>query len=314
MAALPNILVTCPPMLGMIEDFEADFAHHGLALTAATVTQTMSEQELIGLVPNYDGWIIGDDPASSRVLEAGAAGNLRAIVKWGVGVDNVDFKAAKRLQLQSANTPGVFGKEVADLAMNYLSGLARHSFRIDREVRNAGAWPKYAGVSLAGKKVGLVGFGDIGKNTAKRLRAAEMDLFIYDPHYRRQDDIDATHLIWPAGLEDMDFLVFTAPLNLQTYHMLDHSVASRLKIGVRIVNVGRGPLIEEAALVEGLYDGRIHSVALDVFENEPLAPDSPLRVFPDNIFGSHNASNTIDAVVRVSRQTIAMMSDMLSSD
>jgi D-3-phosphoglycerate dehydrogenase len=301
-------------MLGMIETFRADFAESGLELTAAQVTQTMSEQELIELLPGFDGWIIGDDPASSCVLEAGACGKLRAIVKWGVGVDNVDFEAARRLGLKSANTPGVFGKEVADLAMNYVCGLARHSFRIDREIRSDLAWPKPAGISLAGKNVGLVGFGDIGKNTAKRLRAAEMNLFVYEPYYRPQESIDAMHMVWPEGLREMDFLVFTAPLTPETHHMLDAKTVKQLKDGVRIVNVGRGPLIQEAALVEGLASGKIHSVALDVFETEPLSPASQLRQYPDNIFGSHNASNTVDAVARVSKRTIAMIGEMLADD
>jgi D-3-phosphoglycerate dehydrogenase len=313
MIAEPKILVTCPPMLGMIESFAPDFANHGLRFTAAQVTQTMTEEELIGLLPAYDGWIIGDDPASARVLEAGASGKLRAIVKWGVGVDNVDFDAADRLQLKSANTPGVFGKEVADLAMNYVSGLARHSFRIDREIRANGSWPKPAGISLAGKNVGLIGYGDIGQSTAKRLRAAEMNLSVYDPFYRSVDGIEATPLSWPEGIGKQDFLVFTAPLNPQTHHMLDRKIAKLLKHGVRIINVGRGPLIEDAALIEGLKGGHIHSVALDVFEQEPLPGDSLLREYPDNIFGSHNASNTVDAVARVSRQTIAMISDMLAN-
>jgi len=312
MTASPKILVTCPPMLGMIESFRADFAAKGLELTAAQVTQTMSEQELIDLLPGFDGWIIGDDPASSRVLEAGACGKLRAIVKWGVGVDNVDFVAAKRLGLKSANTPGVFGKEVADLAMHYVSGLARHSFRIDREIRSDFAWPKPAGISLAGKNVGLVGFGDIGRNTAKRLLAAEMNLFVYDPYYQHQECIDAMQMVWPEGLGKMDFVVFTAPLTPETHHMLNVNTAKQLKDGVRIVNVGRGPLIQEAALVEGLASGKIHSVALDVFETEPFSPASQLRQYPDNIFGSHNASNTIDAVARVSKQTIAIIAEMLS--
>ncbi|MEP0729950.1 MAG: hypothetical protein ABJC40_09970, partial [Parasphingorhabdus sp.] len=162
MSAPMKILVTCPPMLGLIDEFADDFAANDLDFVAAPVVQVMSEAEMIDILPAYDGWIIGDDPATAAVLEAGAAGKLRAIVKWGVGVDNVDFDAANRLGLQSTNTPGVFGKEVADLAMNYIGGLARQSFYIDREIRQNCSWPKPAGISLAGKKAGLIGFGDIG--------------------------------------------------------------------------------------------------------------------------------------------------------
>lgn len=306
-----RVLVTCPPMLGMIDEFRPTFENAGVDMEAARVVQIMTEDELCEVLPEFDGWIIGDDPASARVLEAGATGKLKAIVKWGVGVDNVDFKAAERLQLKSTNTPGVFGREVADVAMNYVGGLARETFRIDREIRTEGAWPKPAGISLAEKTVALVGFGDIGRQTARRLLAAEMRVVAYDPFFKPVDGLDVESRAWPEGLEEADFIVFTAPLTPQTQHMFNMETLDRLKQDVRVVNVGRGPLIQEAALVKGLEDGLIHSAALDVFEVEPLAETNPLRKFDRCIFGSHNASNTKDAVRRVSHTAMDKMFEFL---
>jgi D-3-phosphoglycerate dehydrogenase / 2-oxoglutarate reductase len=171
MAVRKNILVTCPPMLGAMDLFRSDFESLGLDFFGANVVQTLSEDELVVLLPRFNGWIIGDDPATARVLEAGAAGSLEAIVKWGVGVDNVDFEAAQRLGVPACNTPGVFGKEVADLAMHYVSGLARQTFLIDRTIRSGTGWPKPSGISLAEKVVALVGFGDIGRNVAQSTPA-----------------------------------------------------------------------------------------------------------------------------------------------
>lgn len=298
-------------MLGIFERFREDFDRRSIDPTPAVVTQTLSEEELIATLPDFDGWIIGDDPASGRVLKAGAGGRLRAIVKWGVGVDNVDFASARDLGLQAAHTPGVFGREVADLAVNYVGGLARQTFRIDREIRHDNAWPKYPGCSLAGKVAAVVGFGDIGRNIARRLLAAEMEVLAYDPFYQAVDGVAIEVRKWPEGIQDADFIVFSAPLNDSTRHMLNRSLLPALKSGVRVVNVGRGPVIEEAALVEGLVTGRIHSVALDVFEDEPLSSDSPLRTYPNNIFGSHNGSNTVEAVERVSRIAIDLIAEML---
>lgn len=306
-----KILVTCPPMLGMFEEFLPAFATHDLNAFRANVVQILSEDELIQLVPHYDGWIIGDDPASARVLEAGKAGKLQAIVKWGVGVDNVDFDAARRLGIPACNTPGVFGKEVADLAMNFVSGLARHTFYIDREIRTRDGWPKPPGISLAGRTAALVGFGDIGRNTAKRLLAADMQVNVYDPYYAPVDGLAVMHRQWPEGLEDADFIVFTAPLTASTHHMFNQETLTLVKQGVRIVNVGRGPVIDESALIRGLESGVIHSVALDVFEVEPLPAGSPLRSYDFNIFGSHNGSNTSDAVRRVSLTAIDLMAGFL---
>ena len=306
-----RVLVTCPPMLGMIDEFRSLFEQKNVDLDAPRVVQTMTEDELCAILPDMDGWIIGDDPATARVLEAGAAGNLKAIVKWGVGVDNVDFKAAERLGLPSTNTPGVFGNEVADVAMNYVGGLARQTFLIDREIRANNAWPKPRGISLTGRKAGIVGFGDIGRQTARRLIASGMEIYAYDPAYAPVEGLEVTPKPWFEGVEDCDFLVFTAPLNAATHHMFDEHVLAACRDGVRIVNVGRGPVIKEAALLAGLESGKVHSAALDVFEVEPLSADNPLRGYERCIFGSHNGSNTEDAVRRVSHQAIGHLFDFL---
>ena len=263
----------------------------------------MSEEELIELLPQFDGWIIGDDPATRRVFEAGKRGNLKAAVKWGVGVDNVDFEAAKDLGIPITNTPGMFGAEVADIAQGYLIGLARETYLIDRHVRQ-GEWPKPTGISLKGKTLGLIGFGDIGRNVAKRALASDMQVIAYDPYYKADAELTVEQGEWPNELDRCDFLVFTCALTSTNRHMLNSETISKLKNGVRVVNVARGPLIDEAALIENLSNGKIHSAALDVMENEPLASDSELREFERCIFGSHNASNTIDAVVATSFKAI----------
>jgi D-3-phosphoglycerate dehydrogenase len=299
-----RVLVTCPPMLGMIDEFRPLFAMSGVEVDAPLVVQTLSEEELCSKLPDFDGWIIGDDPATARVLEAGSAGRLKAVIKWGVGVDNVDFDAARRLGLPATNTPGVFGREVADLATHYVTGLARETFLIDREIREKKSWPKPRGISLSGRKAGIVGFGDIGKNTAKRLQAAEMEVVVFDPLFAPGEGDAVRAGAWPVGVEGCDFLIFTAPLNSSTHHMFNEQLLGRLKPGVRVVNVGRGPVIAEQALIQGLETGLVHSAALDVFEIEPLPAESPLRQFERCIFGSHNASNTEDAVRRVSEEAI----------
>lgn len=309
-----RVLVTCPPMLGQIDVFRDRFARAGVELDAAAVTQTLSEDELVARLPAYDGWIAGDDPAGERVLAAGMEGRFRALVKWGVGVDNVDFDAARRLGLKVAHTPGVFGREVADVAMGYVIGLARQTFLIDREIRAKAAWPKPAGVSLAGKTVALVGFGDIGRQTARRLLASDMKVVAYDPAYAPDPALPVESAAWPERLDEADFVVFTAPLNAGTRYMFNETTLERLKPGVRVVNVGRGPLIKETALLQGLESGLVHSAALDVFEVEPLTADSPLRAYDRCIFGSHNASNTVDAVRRVSDKAIDLLFGFLEID
>ena len=302
-----KILVTCPPMLRMIDSFRPLFAEAGAEITAPDVVQTLSVEELKELVPLHHGWIIGDDPATREVFSVGKAGLLKAAVKWGIGVDNVDFAACKDLGIPIINTPNMFGGEVADIAMGYVIALARDTFLIDRGVR-AGEWPKPRGISLAGKTVALVGFGDIGKNTARRLLAADMKVIAFDPVAPDSPELHkVVRATWPERLEEADFIVMNCALTPSSRHMLNAATLARAKPGVRVVNVGRGPLIDEVALIAALGAGHVHSAALDVFETEPLPMDSPLREHPRCVFGSHNASNTADAVIRTSEQAIARL-------
>ncbi len=299
-----KILVTCPPMLGMIDAFRPRFAQYGVELTTAKVVQTLSVEELKDIVPQHDGWIIGDDPATCEVFMAGKAGKLKAAVKWGIGVDNVDFAACQDLGIPITNTPNMFGGEVADIAVGYVIALARETFQIDAAVRQGG-WPKPRGTSLAGKTVALVGFGDIGKHTARRLLAADMQVIAYDPSAADAPELALVQrATWPTRLEEADFIVLTCALTASSRHMLNADTLAQAKHGVMIVNVGRGPIIDEPALEAALQSGKVYSAALDVFETEPLPSASSLRSHPRCIFGSHNASNTADAVIRTSEIAI----------
>lgn len=306
-----KILVTCPPMLRMIDSFRPLFLKHGVEISTPDVVQTLSVEELKTLVPQHDGWIIGDDPATREVFEAGKAGRLKAAVKWGIGVDNVDFAACKDLNIPITNTPNMFGGEVADIAVGYVIALARETFEIDRGVRN-GQWPKPRGISLAGKTVALVGYGDIGKNTAKRLLAADMNIIAYDPFAQAAADMPQVQMAaWPDRIEEADFIVINCALTPSSRHMLNTEVLAKTKPGVRVVNVGRGPIIDEPALEAALQSGQVYSAALDVFEVEPLPSESSLRTHPRCVFGSHNASNTADAVVRTSEIAIGKLMGFL---
>ncbi len=299
-------------MLRLIDEFRPEFAAKGIELLTPNVVQTLTEDELIGILPDVDGWIIGDDPATARVFEAGKSGKLRAAVKWGVGVDNVNFDACKALGIPVANTPLMFGEEVGSLAAHYVIGLARQTFLIDRGVR-AGEWPKPAGISVIDKTAAVIGFGDIGKSTARMLNAFGINVNVYDPFASRTDEDEMKYRFYgfPDRVEEADFVVVTCSLTPQTKHLINaHSIES-MKDGVRIVNVSRGPVIDETALIAALQSGKVHSAALDVFEIEPLPLDSPLRSFERCIFGTHNGSNTVDAVRRASKQAMKLLFDFL---
>jgi D-3-phosphoglycerate dehydrogenase / 2-oxoglutarate reductase len=307
-----KILVTCPPMLRAIDQFRHFFDEKNIELILPEVVQVLTEEELVNLVPNVDGWIIGDDPATERVFRAGVGGNLKAAVKWGVGVDNVDFKACEKLGIPISNTPGMFGNEVADMALAYFTGLARDSYRVDREVRK-GHWIKPVGMSLENRTVALVGLGDIGLATARRLRGFGVKVIAYDPFTKlapNEANVDEI-MAFPEKLNEADFVLLTCALTPSSYHLINAGSIAQMKDGVIIINVSRGALINETALVDGLLSGKIKSAGLDVFDREPLPLDSPLRNFEQCIFGTHNGSNTREAVLRASLRAIELIFDYL---
>ncbi|WP_091375988.1 phosphoglycerate dehydrogenase [Mucilaginibacter mallensis] len=303
-----KVLITCPPMLRAIDQLRYIFDEKGIELVTPNVVQTLSEEELIEIVPTVDAWIIGDDPATEKVFTAGKNGKLRVAVKWGVGVDNVDFKACEKLGIPISNTPRMFGNEVADMALAYFTGLARESYRVDREVR-AGNWIKPAGMSLDGKTVALIGVGDIGLATARRLKAFGVKINAYDPFTKltaAEANVDEI-LAFPDKLEQADFVLLTCALTPSNFHLINAESIAKMKDGVIVINVSRGGLIDETALTAALTSGKVRSAGLDVFETEPLPMDSPLRSFEQCILGTHNGSNTREAVIRASLKAIDLL-------
>ena len=309
-----KVLLTCPPMIGMFDDFKDECVNASLDVTIPKFTQEMSEGDLCKIIGDFDGWIIGDDPATRRVIESGIKGKLKACMRWGVGTNNVDFEAFAEHEIPIENTPGVFGREVADLACHYITALARKTFAIDAGVKS-GCWHKPIGQSLWSTRALIVGFGDIGRNLAKRLEAHDVEVWFVDPYVTaKQSEAGFKKVTWPHALSEVDFVIFTAPLNEETFHLFNSEALTHCRPGLKLVNVGRGPLVDETALINGLKAGLIDSAALDVFENEPVSREthSELFEFSDKlIFGSHNGSNTREAVAHVSRLCIQKLNKML---
>ena len=309
-----KILLTCPPMIGMASSFKGDFEKANFDVTIPDFQQEMTEDELCEIIGDFDGWIIGDDPATRRVLEAGIKGKLKACMRWGVGTDNVDFDAFNEHQIPITNTPGVFGREVADVACHYVTALARETFNINEAVKND-TWLKPIGKSLWASSAVIVGFGDIGQQLAKRLLAHDMKVKFVDPNVSQsQAGKKVTKVTWPHCLSHVDYVIFTAPLNQATYHMFNDKALNACRKGIKIINVGRGPLIDENVLVKGIKTEIISAAALDVFEKEPYnsATHQHLKSCEDKmIFGSHNGSNTREAVEYVSRICIQKLHEFL---
>ena len=307
-----NILLTCPPMIKQISRYEELLNEYNFKITIPDFQQIMKEEDLCKIIGQHDGWIIGDDPATKRVFEAGIEGKLKACVKWGVGTDNVDFDACKELNIPICNTPQMFGEEVSDVAIGYLLCLSRQLHTIHNSVVDY-KWIKPCGETLTGKKVCVVGFGDIGRCIVRKLQAFHMDIWVSDPFYidRKTEYNDIKIDTLDKCLNNSKYVITCCPLNKHTFHLLKKDNILLCEKGVKIINVGRGPIICEEDVIDLLENGFIDSVGFDVFEEEPLSCDNRLRNFKQNIFGTHNGSNTLEAVDKVSMRVLEKMEAFL---
>ena len=303
-----RVLITCPQLQQTIDEYRPFFAERKIEIEVPPVAQQLTEDELLQIIDRFDGVIAGDDPFTSRVLEKGR--RLRVVARWGVGVDAVDLESARRLGIRISNTPDVFSDEVADVVMGYIILLARQLHKLDRSVRSGG-WPKFRGVSLRGKSLGVIGIGSVGRAVVLRAVAAGMAPLGYDivPPTPVASSFAAETGLRAVELEELlgtsDFISLNCNLTPANRHMLGRKQFSMMKHGVYIINAARGALMDERALVKALEEGRVAGAALDVFEEEPLPPHSPLRSIDNCIFGTHNASNrTQEAVQRVNELAI----------
>lgn len=141
-----------------------------------------------------------------------------------------------------------------------------------------------------------------------------MKINVYDPYAKKttQEEKDFNFLFWPQDLENADFIVSTCALTKETHHMINKKTIDSAKNGVSVVNVSRGGIIDETALLDGLKSGKVKSAALDVFEEEPLSSSHELREFDSCVFGTHNGSNTLEGVIRASHQAISKLFGFLN--
>lgn len=295
-----HVLITCRQLQSCIDQFRGWLSDHDISIELPTIVQHLTEDELAPIIGRFDAIIAGDDHVSRKVVEAGT--RLKVICKWGIGIDAIDLDAAAERNIPVYNTPGMFGEEVADMALGYVILLARPMHRIDRAVRE-GVWSKLRGRTLSGQRVGVIGLGSIGRAVVRRLGGFGLVALGSDPHAAPDPDFDAqtglTRLPLAEMLPQVDYLIVTCNLTPDSHHLVDAAALALLKQGAFVINVSRGSIVDEKALVEALRSGHVAGAGLDVFEEEPLPAGSPLRGFDNVILGAHNGSNTHEGVDRV---------------
>lgn len=299
-----RVLVSAPYFIPVIEEWRPRLAEEGVELIAADVKERLSEAELLEVITDIDGIICGDDRITKTVLDAAA--RLKVISKWGTGIDSIDSKEAQRRGIPVYRTPNAFSEPVADTVLGYILAFARKLPWMDRDIRQ-GNWKKPPLVSLRESVLGVVGVGDCGKAVVRRAIAFGMRVLGNDPVQPPNDFISETR-IEMVSLEKLlttaDFVSLNPDLNPTSFHLINKKRLDMMKPGAYIVNASRGPVVEEPALVRALQEGKIAGAALDVYEDEPLPSNSPLRTMGNCLLGPHNANSSPNAWQRVHENTV----------
>jgi D-3-phosphoglycerate dehydrogenase len=251
----------------------------------------LSSVQVAELLPGIDGYIAGLDQIDENALQK--ADRLKVIARYGVGVDNVNLEAAQRMGIVVTNTPGANSVSVAELALGLILALARKIPAAHEAVRQ-GKWPRLAGLSIEGKTVGIVGFGAIGKQLARRLAGFDCRILACDPYpdseFATANQVTLCPL--PELLLRSDFVSLHLPLLPETRGLVDETFLEKMKRGAYLVNTSRGELVNESALLEALQNGHLCGAGLDAFANEPPDPDLPLLAHPNVIATPHLGAQT----------------------
>lgn len=302
---MTTILFSAPYMTPVVDRFRPIFEKRGIELIIAEVEERLTEEELLQYAGKFDATICGDDLYTARVLKA-CSPRLKVISKWGTGIDSIDQQAAKELGIAVRNTPNAFTLPVADTVMGYILAFARNLPWMDKEIRR-GVWRKIPSVSLSERTIGVVGVGNIGKAVLRRARVFGMELLGNDiveiaPDFVQENRVKMVSL--EELLSRADYVSLNCDLNPTSYHLINFKTLEYMKPTGVLINASRGPVVEQAALVDALKKRKIAGAALDVYEKEPITNDNPFLEFDNVLLGSHNANSSPTAWERVHWNTI----------
>ncbi len=313
MAERLKVLITAPYVVPIVDRFLDRFEAEGIEVIIHEVAERAGEEELLEIIGEIDGVICGDDAFTREVLEK--AGRLKVISKWGTGIDSIDQEACAERGVVVHNTPDAFSKPVADSVLGYALIFARRLPEMDLEMKGGG-WRKIPGVSLSEWTFGIVGVGKIGSQVARRVASFGAMLLGNDIKEIPAELLDATGMK-SVGLEELlgksDIVSLNCDLNPTSYHLIDREKLSLMKPGAYLINTSRGDVVAEDDLIEALMEGRLAGVALDVYEEEPLPEESPLRRLDNVLLAPHNANSSPAAWEFVHENTVNNLLSVLRS-
>jgi len=254
----------------------------------------LKKHQILRLCADCVGVLAGTETYDSDIL--GKFFGLKAISRCGAGIDNIDLEAAKKSGVKVFNTPEGPTVAVAELTIGLILGLLRKIPLMDREIRK-GSWSKKMGNLLHGKRVGIIGFGKIGRKVGELLKALGTDVFYTDPFVNEKEVPGYRRAGFEELLKKSDIITLHIPHSGKNHNLLGRNEFDRVKKGTFLINCSRGGVVDEKALCGALKEGRIAAAAVDVFEREPY--NGPLKDFDNVILTPHVGSYARESRIKM---------------
>lgn len=274
-----------------------------------SVQNPFNQEEVVRQLQQADAGIIDIEPYGEEIFSQ-IKSSTQILVRFGVGFDKVDLKAASKHGIAVARTTGANTTAVAEMALSLMLAAKRHICIDDRMVKN-NIWEKDVVHELIGATVGIIGFGAIGKRLAKLLQGFDCRILAYDPYPNPEaaKALNVEMVDLETLLKESDGVSIHVPFCESTRNMINRDTLAMMKPTAVICNTSRGGIIDEEALYEALKEHRIAGAGIDVFAVEPLSADSPLKTLDNVILTPHNSSQTVESLWNIYKMAIDISAD-----
>jgi len=269
----------------------------------------MTREELLAVVGDIDGVVVGVDTWNMEIFKK--ASRLKALARFGVGVDNIDLEDAKSRGIVVSNAKGMNSNSVAELTIAHIFSCLRRTPNFNTSIRQ-GKWDRFMGRDLSHMTVGLMGFGDIAQKVAKKLSGFDVVIKACDPYpnIEKAGELCVEIVSMEEILAASDVISMHMPSLSETYHIMRDKTFARMKDGACFVNTSRGALVDEAALYRALKSGKLAAAASDVFESEPAGSLNPLFELENFFATPHTAAETYTTYRNVGLKTAQALLDV----
>ena len=261
-----------------------------------------SFEELQEIIGDIDAALIGMDVYNEDVFKI--APKLKAVAKFGVGVDNIDGEAAKKYGVKVLNAPGQNSNAVAELTIAFMLNVLRGVIPLHKKMEQ-GLWLRNLGSEIKGKTVGLLGFGAIARLVAEKLKGFDVKILAYDlyPNYELAEKLGVKMTTMDEVITQSNIVSIHIPATKDAYHLFDDAMFKKMKKGSYLINAARGALVDLDALSANILSGQIAGAALDAYEEEPLPTTSSIHQCENIVLMPHIGAETVEAYHNVSMCT-----------